>query len=70
MTKLGNVIVDNIGKIAYDAYCQSTDGKSLASGETLPVWFALSNEMKNAWTAAAQAVDVHVRNSNEITLVG
>ena len=62
--------MDNIGKIAYDAYCQSTDRKSLASGETIPVWFALSREMKDAWTTVAQAVDIHIRNSNEVTLVG
>lgn len=44
------------GKIAYDAYCKSSGGVSLVSGANLPEWSALSDEIKKAWEAAAEAV--------------
>lgn len=44
------------GKIAYDAYCGCSHGKSLVSGETLPPWEELSREIRRAWEWAADAV--------------
>lgn len=44
------------GKIAYDAYCKSSGGVSLVSGAKLPEWAVLSDEIKQAWEAAAEAV--------------
>ena len=61
--------MDPIGKIAYDAYCESSDGKSLISGEALPNWFALPEEIKNAWTAASAAVVNHTRFANETRII-
>lgn len=46
----------DVGKIAYEAYCQSSGGLSLISGESLPAWEALDAKIRNAWQAAAQAV--------------
>jgi hypothetical protein len=45
-----------IGQLAYDAYCESTGGKSLVSGEPLPPWNSLNGKIKKAWDAAAWAV--------------
>lgn len=46
----------NFGKVAYDAYCESTGGVSLISGAKLPGWDELKTEIKTAWEAAANAV--------------
>ena len=43
------------GQTAYKAYCQSSGGKSLVSGVSLPPWHALSREIRLAWEAAAEA---------------
>jgi hypothetical protein len=45
-----------LGKLAYQAYCASTGGKSLVSGAALPAWERLSYEIREAWHAAADAV--------------
>lgn len=44
------------GKMAYEAYCASSGGKSLVSGSTLPAWERLTPEIREAWHAAADAV--------------
>ena len=44
------------GKIAYEAYCQCSGGKSLVSGAKLPPWEELSPEIRRAWEWAADAV--------------
>jgi len=44
------------GRIAYEAYRTFSDGKSLVSGQVLPVWDILPSKLKEAWEAAAQAV--------------
>lgn len=44
------------GKVAYEAYRQQGDGKSLISGAELPGWDALPAVIREAWNAAAQAV--------------
>lgn len=43
------------GQVAYEAYCKSTGGVSAVSGETLPAWGDQSEEIRNAWEAAAAA---------------
>lgn len=48
----------HFAKIAYDAYCKSTGGVSLISGDKLPDFDALKDEIKRAWLAAATAVEV------------
>lgn len=47
------------GQVAYEAYCETTGGKSLASGAILPAWNFLSPQMQFAWKQAAAAVVVH-----------
>jgi len=48
-----------IGQIAYEAYCKSSEGKSLISGATLPDWDNLKPVIKKGWQAAADAVVAH-----------
>ena len=43
------------GRIAYEAYCESNGCKSLVSGDRLPGWDELKDEIKTAWDAAAKA---------------
>ncbi len=43
-------------QIAYEAYFEAAGGKSLATGQPLPQWDALSPEIRAAWEAAAVAV--------------
>ena len=47
------------GKIAYEAYCLSSEGRSLISGAALPKWENLRDDIRNAWEAAAMAVLNH-----------
>ena len=44
------------GRIAYEAYRDSTGGKSLVSGAPIPYWSKLPALIQNAWGAAANAV--------------
>lgn len=44
------------GKVAYDAYRQSTGGVSLISGDRLPEFADLGAPIRAAWEAAAEAV--------------
>ena len=46
----------NYGQVAYEAYCQATDNKSLVSGAELPTWDKLNTKIQAAWTAAGMAV--------------
>lgn len=46
----------DIGKIAYDAYCEATGWKSLVSGADLPQWNEVRPEIQAAWRAAGNAV--------------
>lgn len=46
----------NYGKIAYDAYKNSSGGVSLISGVRLPEWDSLKLEIQQGWTAGALAV--------------
>lgn len=45
-----------LGEIAYNAYCESTGGKSLVTGDKLPEFKYLSEDIKTAWNRAASAV--------------
>jgi hypothetical protein len=47
---------DRLGRIAYEAYCINTGGRSLATGDDLPPWEQLGDEYKTAWIAAAREV--------------
>ncbi len=44
------------GKVAYEAYRKFSDGKSLISGQTLPLWEEQSPQIQNAWKAAGLEV--------------
>lgn len=46
----------SFGAIAYDAYREHTGGVSIVTGELLPAWSDLPDEVKAAWEEAAQAV--------------
>jgi len=50
----------DIGRVAYDAYCAASDGKSLVSGEALPTWAEQASGIREAWRAAADAVQMVV----------
>lgn len=45
-----------VGKVAYEAYSDCAGGRSLVSGEPLPMWAQMSTQMREAWHAAADAV--------------
>ena len=45
-----------LGKIAYEAYCRATNWKSLATGDDLPTYEALRDDIRLAWQNAARAV--------------
>ena len=45
------------GQVAYEAYCETTDWKSLVSGQPLPAWDEAPDPLlEEAWEAAAEAV--------------
>ena len=47
------------GEVAYNAYCNLSGWKSLASGADLPPFSGTKPEIRDAWEAAAQAVLDH-----------
>jgi len=47
---------ERLGQVAYEAYSAHTGGRSLASGDDLPVWGDLQDVYRTAWIAAARAV--------------
>jgi hypothetical protein len=47
-----------LGKRAYEAYCKSTGGVSLVSGEKLPEFGKLKESIQVAWRDAAWAVAI------------
>lgn len=53
----------DLGRIAYDAYLDSTGGKSLISGVLLPEFEALPRMIQVAWGKAAIAVAMHQAES-------
>ena len=53
---------ERLGQVAYEAYSANTGGKSLATGDDLPMWGNLQDVYHTAWIAAARAV---VANATE-----
>lgn len=49
-----------LAQVAYEAYRDFADGKSLVSGAVLPAWHNLGPEIRQAWRAAADAVTARV----------
>lgn len=47
---------ERLGQVAYEAYSTNTGGKSLATGDDLPVWGELDDVYQTAWIAAAREV--------------
>jgi hypothetical protein len=54
-------VIRNLGKVAYEAYCATTDWKSAVSGDSLPSWEQQRESIRDAWDAAAYAVADAVR---------
>ena len=46
----------DLARVAYEGYRNHTGGISLASGQPIPEWEALRQDIKDAWHAAAEAV--------------
>ena len=46
----------NLARTAYEAYCRSSGGVSLVSGQKLPEWENIGQSIRVAWDAAAGAV--------------
>lgn len=43
-------------ELGYEAYSAYTGGRSLVTGDLLPMWRDLPGEIKNAWFAAATSI--------------
>lgn len=57
----------SLGQIAFDAYTESKRGTTF-DGRPIPAWQDLGDEVRNAWSAAAQAVrDIQVRQGVGLT---
>jgi hypothetical protein len=54
------------GQIAYDAYFEHCEGKSIR-GEDLPAWNDQASEIRDHWEAAAWAVGQAVYDSKRET---
>lgn len=53
-----------LGQTGYEAYAGQTDNRSLVTGEELPGWDRLDNEIRSAWEVAAMAVAARVRGED------
>lgn len=51
---------DEYGRIAYEAYCEHTNWKSLATGQSLPQWDGLKPEIREAWIVSSDALAKHI----------
>lgn len=51
---------ERLGKVAYDAYRATTGGHSAVTGQPLPEWEDQSEQIREAWSAAARAVRAEV----------
>lgn len=45
-----------LGQRAYEAYCNATGWKSLATGDMLPVWKDLNPRIQAAWAESETAI--------------
>ena len=50
-----------LAEAAYEGYRMQTGGKSRATEEDLPSWADLESKYRDAWVAAARAVEALVR---------
>ena len=50
----------SIGQILYEGYCNHTGWKSLASGQDLPLWDALREDIKKAWEASGIGLSAYI----------
>lgn len=55
-TKYERDMVLMYAQTAYEAYCKHTNWKSLATGQDLPTWEKLPQNIKDAWCASAHAI--------------
>lgn len=53
-----------LGRIAYEAYCETTGWKSAITGADLPQFYSTPLAVQTGWIAAAQAVKKIVNMSN------
>ena len=44
------------GQVCFEGYAEQAEGRSLVSGDELPVWEMLPRDIQDAWEAGAQAV--------------
>lgn len=44
-----------VGQVGYERYCDCSGGKSLVTGQELPKWEDLKEEIRAAWEAACNA---------------
>lgn len=51
-----DLIAATPGEVAYNAYCNKSNWKSLVSGQPLPPFKETKKEIQEAWEAAAEAV--------------
>ena len=58
-------MADDLGKVAYEGYFKSCNGKSLISGTPLPTWENQSSAIQEAWHAAAEAVVSSIMGSSK-----
>lgn len=49
-------MLKSYGRVGYEAYCNHTNWKSLATGQDLPQWDNLKPEIQMAWLVAGDAV--------------
>lgn len=54
--------MQTLGEIAYNSYCEQTDWKSLVSGQELPKFEVLKEEIREAWEASANGIKKHLDN--------
>jgi len=45
-----------LGRIAYEAYCETTNWKSAVTGADLPGFYSTSEAVRTGWIASAKAV--------------
>ena len=62
-TKYERDMVLMYAQTAYEAYCKHANWKSLATGQDLPTWEKLPQNIKDAWCASAHAILRRVHES-------
>lgn len=48
------------GQVAYETYRSHTNGKSIATGDSIPLWDDLDERIQKAWVVAGAAVSDQV----------